>query len=399
MRTICLALVAATLAAAALSAASLAPATAADLQSKPILKAPILKAPPRQAGGGFWISGEYLAWDVKGDKLPALVTTSPPGTPQAQAGVLGAAGTSVLFGGDSVNEGWRSGARVRAGYWFDPQHVTGLEGHFFILGRKATDFAASSSGSPILARPFFNASSGSQDASLLAFPGVASGSISISETSQLIGAGGVYRTQFCSSCLFGSVSGLVGYRFLRLRDNLAINDSALLLSGVLAGATISTSDQFQTTNYFHGLDLGLTGEIANGPWSVTWLAKVALGGTFTDGSISGSNTVAFGGSTVGAGGLLAQPTNIGSHSGNRFAVAPELNVNLAYQLTGNLRAFAGYSVLYWTGLVRPGGTIDTTVNPTQLGGGPLVGAARPQAQFATTDYWAQGLNLGLAYSF
>jgi Putative beta barrel porin-7 (BBP7) len=106
-----------------------------------------------------------------------------------------------------------------------------------------------------------------------------------------------------------------------------------------------------------------------------------------------------GGSTTGAGGLYAQPTNIGNYSSSRFAVAPELGLNVGYKVTDSLRAFAGYSLLYWTGLVRPGGTLDTTINTTQLGGGPLVGPARPQAQLNTTDYWAQGFNIGLVYNY
>src|SRR5262249_51829749 len=149
-----------------------------------------------------------------------------------------------------------------------------------------------------------------------------------------------------------------------------------------------------------GLDLGLTGDIAGGPWKLTWLAKAAIGGTFSATDISGATvtTVPGVGPATTAGGLLALPTNIGSRDSSRFAVARELAAHVSYQINGNLRAFAGYSVLYWTGLVRPGGVIDSTINPSQLSGQPLVGPARPQAQFNTTDYWAQGFNVGLAYS-
>src|ERR1043165_2093799 len=81
------------------------------------------EATDASSDGGFWIGAEYLNWTTKGDRLPALVTTSPAGTPAAQAGVLGAAGTEVLFGNESVQDSWRSGARVQGGYWFDPQHT------------------------------------------------------------------------------------------------------------------------------------------------------------------------------------------------------------------------------------------------------------------------------------
>ena len=59
-------------------------------------------APAPQAGGSFWAEAEYLYWQIKGDKLPALVTTGPD-TLIATAGVLGAPGTSVLFGQSTVS--------------------------------------------------------------------------------------------------------------------------------------------------------------------------------------------------------------------------------------------------------------------------------------------------------
>ena len=88
----------------------------------------------------FWVGAEYLRWTVKGDKLPALVTTSPPGTPLAQGGVLGFPGTAVLFGDSTVNDGWRSGGRAQAGFWFDDRRTSGIETSFFQLGDASTDF-------------------------------------------------------------------------------------------------------------------------------------------------------------------------------------------------------------------------------------------------------------------
>ena len=380
---------------AAVMAGDLIPAHASDLTVKPVYKAP---PPPPPSAPSFWIAGEYLIWSAKGDKLPALVTTSPPGTPQPLAGVLGAPGTSVLFGNGRVNDDWRSGARIRGGYWFDPQHTSGIEAHFFMLATDSTKFSASSNGSPILARPFVNTTTGLEDALLVAFPGVSSGSVGITDTSRLLGAGAAWRTELCRACAFGSVSGLVGYRFLRLRDNLMIGTD---IRDVVGGAAFADVDQFKTTNSFNGLDLGLTGNVLYGPWEMMWVTKVGVGGTFSDVTINGQNTVVppGGGAVTTAGGFLALPTNIGTRSTSHFAVVPELGVNVSYHVTSNLRVFAGYSFLYWTGLVRPGGAIDTTINPSQLSGGALAGPARPVALFGTTDYWAQGFNFGLGYSF
>src|SRR5262249_32043541 len=53
--------------------------------------------------GQWWVRGEYLQWWLQGAHLPPLVTASPPGTPITSAGILGAPGTTVLFGDSDVN--------------------------------------------------------------------------------------------------------------------------------------------------------------------------------------------------------------------------------------------------------------------------------------------------------
>src|SRR5258707_15873832 len=91
------------------------PAAAADL--------PLKARPPAPADAGqFWVEMEYLAWSVKGDRLPPLVTTSPAGTPQAQAGILGPPSTTVLFGDSSVNGGWGPGGGAGARDRLAPPH-------------------------------------------------------------------------------------------------------------------------------------------------------------------------------------------------------------------------------------------------------------------------------------
>ncbi len=382
-------------------AAHVAPARAGDLPNTPLPAEPVFKAPPPPPGGSFWIGADYLLWSTKGDHLPPLVTTSPAGTPKSQAGVVGGPGTTVLFGDGAVADGWRSGVRLRGGYWFEPQQRSGIEAEFFALDNGTQSLAASN---PILGLPFVNASTGLPDASLVAFPGQSVGSVAISDSSRLLGAGIDYRHELCGTCWFGTISGLVGYRFVRLRDSLAINTTTTSTSAgapIPIGTVVTTADQFGTGDDFHGLHLGLAGDAVYGPWTLTWLGKLSLGYTLTSVGISGSNTVAVPGlaAVTTPGGFYAQPTNIGSTSSSHLSLLPELSADLSYRFANHLRAFAGYSLLYWTGVVRPGGTIDTVINPTQLNGSPLVGPARPQPLANLTDYWAQGFNIGLTYDF
>ncbi|MET4211240.1 BBP7 family outer membrane beta-barrel protein [Bradyrhizobium sp. LA2.1] len=355
-----------------------------------------MKAPPKPADfNPFWAEADYLAWSVTGDKLPALVTTSAVGTPLGVVGVLGQPTTTVLFGNSSVNSDWRSGGRITAGYWFDPQRSRGIEASFFGLENLSTGFATDINANPILARPFTNALTGVPDALIAGFPGLATGSASASETSRLLGAGALYRWDL-GAWSGQRVSALVGYRYLRSTDTLTISNTAT----ILAFGTFSPTDNFKASSNFHGLDLGLTGDWRNGPWSLEWRGKVALGANLNSADISGStaSTVA-GVTTTAPGGFLALSSNIGHYDQTRFAVVPELSLKAGYQVAPGWRLIAGYDVMYWTGVQRAGGLIDTTVNPNltppPAGGGPN----RPGPVLNTTNLLAQGFSFGVRYNY
>jgi len=118
-----------------------------------------------------------------------------------------------------------AGGRLRAGYWFDPQHRSGIEASFFGLERASAGFSASSAGTPILAQPFLEANTGLQNSVLVAFPDLVSGSVTVSEISRLYGAGALYRRDIGSYATpWGAerFSVLVGYRFLHASDRLEI---------------------------------------------------------------------------------------------------------------------------------------------------------------------------------
>ena len=354
-----------------------------------------LKAPPKAVDfNPFWAEVDYLAWTVTGDKLPALVTTAPVGTPLGLAGQLGQPTTTVLFGNSTVNNDWRSGGRITAGYWFDPQRSRGVEASFFGLENLGTGFAANSNSFPILTRPFFNVSTGGQDSLIAAFPGLSTGSVNANETSRLLGAGALYR-QDLGMWSGQRVSALVGYRYLRSSDTLWITDTSI----APGFGTFIPTDNFKAVSNFHGLDLGLTGEWRTGSWSLEWRGKVALGANINTADISGSTTNIIGGvTTTTAGGFLTAPSNIGHFEQTRFAVVPELSLKAGYQIAPSWRLIAGYDVMYWTGVQRAGGLVDTSVNPT-LVPGPGIGPVRPLPMSNTTNLLAQGFSFGVRYNY
>lgn len=355
-----------------------------------------LKAPPNPVDfNPFWAEADYLAWSVSGDKLPALVTTAPVGTPLGVAGVLGQPTTTVLFGNSSVNNDWRSGGRITGGYWFDPQRSRGIEASFFGLENASTGFAASSGAYPILTRPFTNALTGLPDALIASFPGISTGSVNASETSRLFGAGALYR-QDIGMWSGQRVNALIGYRYLRSSDTLWITDTA---SSVAFG-TFTPSDNFKAASNFHGLDLGLTGDWRNGPWSLEWRGKVALGANLNTADVSGSTTSTIAGfTTTVPGGFLALASNSGHFSQTKFAVIPELSLKAGYQIAPAWRLTVGYDVLYWTGVQRAGGLIDTNINPSLVPPGPPAGPTRPLPVMNTTNLLAQGFSFGVRYNY
>src|SRR5262249_38284152 len=157
------------------------------------------------------IEADYLHWWMKGNRLPPLVTSSPPGT----NGTL--PGSAVLFGGKSVDEQGRDGGRISLGYWLDGEHRLGLDaGPFLLAFNSGSHLSAASDGTPVLARPFINTVTSTGDSLLIAAPGVATGAISVASLSSLQSVSFGLRR----SWLRGDghqIDFVGGYRYLRFQ--------------------------------------------------------------------------------------------------------------------------------------------------------------------------------------
>jgi hypothetical protein len=346
---------------------------------------------------------------MKGTALPPLVTASPPGTPATQAGVLGAPGTVILFGGTQVNDEARSGVRFALGAWLDDCQTLGVEGDFFMLSSRGTGFGATSAGNPILARPFFDVTTGRPNSELIAFPGLLAGSVfGNSASTGLLGADALVRANLCRGCSY-QLDVVGGYRFLRLSDHLGVEEDLVSTSAanpnlVPVGTSFVLVDRFDTRNEFHGFNFGLKGELQRGPWVLQGRALMAVGDNHEVTNISGATTVTVPGAgppVTRLGGLLALPSNIGHFSRDRVEVIPEFGARVGYQVSPQLRVFAGYTFLYWGGVVRAGNEVDLGVNPNLLPGSGTTptGPRRPLPLLNGSSFWAQGIDLGLELRF
>jgi hypothetical protein len=371
----------------------------------------------------FYARAEYLLWWTKGYHLPVLVTTGSPTTPENVRGALGQPDTVVLYGGNSTNIGPQSGGRFTAAYSLDPCGCCALEGSYFFLGRKNDNFVADSSQFPVLARPFFNINTGMPDRELTATPGIVPGdlfmlrgSIKVNNFSDLQGAELNVRRLLCDDCKY-SLSGFAGFRFLDLHEALNITENVVSAAAVpgftifTPGNQIIVSDTFNTRNRFYGGQIGVDGEYRSGRWFLGGRAQVALGVTNETVDISGfqSVTTLAGQRTTFTGGLLALPSNIGSFTVNRFSVVPQVGLKVGYNLTDNLRVFAGYEFMYWSNVLRPGDQVDTNLNVSQIPNfntvppnpafAPPSNIIRPLVPLTSTYYFAHGINAGLEWRY
>ena len=135
--------------------------------------------------------------------------------------------------------------------------------------------------------------------------------------------------------------------------------------------------------------------------------KLAMGENHESINVNGVSSFSFpiaAPTAITPGGLFAQRSYIGRQTQDQWAWIPEVQVQVGMDITRNIRAFVGYEGFYISKVVRPGDQIDHTRNFTQnatLAGPPgtLVGAPRPTPVFNTTDFWVQGLNLGVEFRF
>ena len=90
---------------------------------------------------------------------------------------------------------------------------------------------------------------------------------------------------------------------------------------------------------------------------------------------------------------------MGVYDRYRLSVVPEMGLTLGWDFTPQLRGTLGYDFLYWTGVARPGDQIDANLDSRQFPPAATANATRPQFVLHTSDYSAQGANLGLDWRF
>ncbi|MCI0681456.1 MAG: BBP7 family outer membrane beta-barrel protein [Gemmataceae bacterium] len=345
--------------------------------------------------------GDYLLMFTKNDRIPPLLTTGPTSDPRP--GAVGRQFTRILYG-DAIDFEERHGGRFTVVMALGTADEWSLAASYFLLGARDVGPTRASPGSPILARPFFDAVNRREDSSLVSFPGTAIGSIAVDADSFLQGAElnlqHVLRNgERCHVTVFA------GLRYLDLDEELSIAESTALApaAGPLAGRRVSVLDRFEADNDFFGGQVGAGIDLHYKRFTFQVMSKVALGNVRETILVRGRTIIDTTPVTDEPAGLFALATNSGRCSRDSFAVVPEVSAKLGLRISERLTVFGGYTFLYWSDVVRPGEQIDRNLNPNLIPtsasfGGPAT-PRQPVMAFRTSDYWAQGMIWGFEFRY
>ena len=199
---------------------------------------------------------------------------------------------------------------------------------------------------------------------------------------------------------------LAGFRYWNFNEHLKFTTSSPF---IVNPDVYITRDRFTTENNFYSGQVGILGTYCFNSFYVNAKAKVALGamceevkshGIFLTNDFDGFTEVqAF------PGGYFALPTNFGKHKHTKFAVIPEVDINIGYQITECLKFQVGYTFIYVSNVLWAGKQIDRRINPTQATSytgttNPiLVGEPSPRQLKRSDSLWLQGVNAGFEFTF
>jgi len=349
---------------------------------------------PMCANPIVWARFEVLLWWRQGRDLPPLVTTDPTTESSTTAGVLPDA--QILFGGGRVAANMQTGGRIDFGFFTNPTQTVGFGDRVYGLGKDATNFFVASNNVPVLAVPFFDRTAGANDAVLIAYPGLRTGTINASATSSLFGNDVYGRFLLCRDCDH-RLDFITGWNYTRVADivQLRTRSTVTEVGGTIPVGTVSTTlDSYTAHNDFNGGILGLLWQRNCGVWNTQLLTRTALGNMHETMIIDGSSRIAVPGQTptTTTGGILTAASNIGRASRNEFTAISELGFNLGYRFSPCTQLTVGYTLIYFSDILQAGRGIDTF-------SGASGGTTRPQFVFRHSDMWVQGLNLGLVKEF
>lgn len=364
---------------------------------------------PVPLAGRFWTNIEALVWF----NSPAPLTT-----PLVSSGVLGTLGTVTYFDGNDLDYGNYTGSRISLGYWLDPLQTLGVETSGFYIASSGIRMLGVSNTTSVPPEPFslpFNDTvSGAPSSLTISLVGTSNGSVQVTSNSRLWSAEAnfirtVKSTDFYRCELLG------GFRYADLQEDFqtvaltqGLSNNTLTFQGfgIPSSSSLLVADWFYARNQFAGAQIGTRMECRLESLILGMTAKLAVGAMHQVVNIAGVTSLIGGvGATTAVGGVLAQPSNIGRVTRDDISFIPQLGLTLGYQVSRKCRVYAGYDLMYWTNVVRPGSQIDPNINTqqanwsTNFNPGPGTILTNPNPLFVQGTYWINGVNISMEFRY
>jgi hypothetical protein len=355
----------------------------------------------------IWGRTEYLLWYEKNMPLQPIIGAIP--SADAAMATLPPGAIGPLFGGNSITSGALNGVRLELGAALDAAEKWTVTGEYFQLEHvsRGANFSSDSTGNPPLGPVFYDPTAGRETILLFSNPGIQSGSSEALDQNRLWGFE-VDARRRVTSFFSDRLDLIVGYRHISFDESLdTYSVSNFLLPFPNPAAILSAADHFGVHNDFDGAVIGLEAEYDVGRCYLDLRGKFGMGNVHETWSISGStnfvsNSPLFANDHFD-GGVLAQPSNSGNFSRNRFDFLGEITVNGGVRLfNDHVKAFVGYNFLGLSKILRPDDVMDAvnpTVVPSLLGPFRTLTASAPAPKADDGRFWAEGLNFGLSFEF
>lgn len=354
----------------------------------------------RLEAGDYWMSSEALLWFTPNRSMPALITTSDPGTlPVDRPGALG--NVQTVFG-DDINGEVSGGIRFDLGKQVSEDFSIG--GRFWWLGNNDDSYFASDDGSNMsIGRPFYNLLIPEADAYLIASdPGSEvsvdfSGSIAAQSQLKLWAAEGYGKLSLAKvdNATFDLIGG---YSHFSISDMLWIQSVAIRQD---TARIRRLTDTFDIENEFNGGQIGFQLAMNHKRWSVSTLTKIHLGNMNQNINISGSGsdqTPPLSADTDDNGFLAIDHS--GEYERDTFSFVPEVNLKLGYSVRDNVNLTLGYSFIYFDNVALVGDVVNTNIDPLGIhDSGDLFAGSRPAFDFNDSGLWIQGIDFGMTIDF
>jgi hypothetical protein len=348
----------------------------------------------------FWVSTDYVLWFVQTVNVPELIQAVPTATAASQAVITGA---DRLFPGQrELYFGGASGVRAQAGFRISDNWSADAGG--FVLESRAVGGEGGGDGSLNslgVGRPYTQVGTGTPILLYTNLPGSYAGSVQAFANTQLWGIDANLRRDTYRLLMADRAELLGGLRYIDLQESITIRDTFRLNDG----GTLAVEDVFKTKNQFYGSHGGFAAQWDSNKWHLDLTTKFGLGFVNQRVESFGSNTFVSPTGAVDseAVGLYSRPFNQGTFERDKAAFMGELNLNVGYNITPQIRANIGYSIIYLSSVMRAGEAIDPVLNDSRI---RYVADPAPSDVNApvfdwgrASDFWAQGINFGFTVRY